>query len=217
MKKKLAYLLALTMTASGMTVPVSAASFSDTDDHWAESAIERWEAYDVVQGSDGKFNPNNDMTRAELATVISRLLGLTEKAENTFSDVSDDAWYADSILKCAAAGIMQGNGVGANPNGTVTRQEATVMLARALGIEPVSGEAGFNDSGNVADWAAGYVKAMTDKGIINGVGDNSFAPTADINRASVVTILDKSISTYANKAGESVQASGSGITLITAQ
>ena len=75
--------------------------------HWGQGAIERWSDYGVLEGANGLFNPDNNMTRAELAAVISRLLGLQEVAENTFSDVDENAWYAEDILKCAAAGIIQ--------------------------------------------------------------------------------------------------------------
>ncbi|MDO4271047.1 MAG: S-layer homology domain-containing protein [Eubacteriales bacterium] len=212
----LAALLAAAVAASMLTVPALAADFADIEGHWGASSIERWADYGVVQGSDGKFNPDAEMTRAELAAVMARLLGLRDKAENTFADVDEGAWYADAILKCAAAGILKGDGTGANPNGTVTRQEAAVMLGRALGIQPAQGAVSFADGSEVAGWAAGYVKAMAEKGIINGVGGNAFAPLSDINRASVTTILDKSISTYANEKGASVEAAGDGLTVVAA-
>ena len=78
-----------------------------------------------------------------MAAVIARLLGLTETAPNTFTDVEADAWYAQAILQCAAAGIIQGSNGMANPNGTLTRQEAAVMLGRALGIQPDEGDVAF--------------------------------------------------------------------------
>ena len=209
-------LSAAAVAASLLTIPAMALEFPDTQGHWGQGAIERWSDYGVLEGANGLFNPDNNMTRAELAAVISRLLGLQEVAENTFSDVDENAWYAEDILKCAAAGIIQGTGAGANPNSTVTRQEASVMLARALGIQPAEGDITFADGSQVADWAAGYIKAMTDKSIINGLGDNQFAPLNDINRASVVTILNNAITSYANEAGASVQAGATGITLIAA-
>ena len=116
MKAKLrriyAAVMALAITISLVTVPVQAAEapqFSDVDGHWGEEAIVRWADYGVIEGSNGQFNPDAPITRAEMAAAIARLLGLTETAENTFTDVEAGAWYAQAILQCAAAGIIQGS------------------------------------------------------------------------------------------------------------
>ncbi|MCQ5131066.1 S-layer homology domain-containing protein [Butyricicoccus faecihominis] len=219
LKRKLAAFLTGTMllsTMSAMTVTAGAANYSDTAGHWAESAVDRWSGYGIVQGSGGAFRPNASMTRAEMATVLSKLLGLTDKASNSFADVSSGAWYADAVLKCAAAGILKGDGTGANPNGTITREEAAVMMGRALAVEETSGSLSFADGAQVSGWAKGYVKAMSDKGIVNGVGSNRFAPAQNIDRASVVTILDRTITGYANTAGATVEAKNAGLTLVAA-
>ncbi len=216
LKRAMASILALALILSTMSTAVFAVDYPDTKGHWGESAIQRWSDYGIVQGADGKFNPGAPMTRKEMATVLSNLLGLKDKAASSFADVPAGAWYEDAILKCAAAGILKGDGTGANPDGTITRQEAAVMMGRALGIEPASASTSFADSGQIAGWASGYVKAMVDKGIINGMGNNLFAPTKNIDRASVVTILDKAITTYINKPGDTVTASGSGLTVIAA-
>lgn len=210
--------MAIAITCSIATAPAQASEapqFSDVDGHWGEEAIVRWADYGVIEGSNGQFNPDAPITRAEMAAAIARLLGLTETAENTFADVEAGAWYAQAILRCAAAGIIQGSNGMANPNGTLTRQEAAVMLGRALGIQPDEGDVAFLDGEQVAGWAAGYVSAMSDRGVLNGVGGNQFAPLEDINRASVVTVLNNAIAAYANEPGATVQANG-GLTLVAA-
>lgn len=210
--------MAIAITCSIATAPaqaLEAPQFSDVDGHWGEEAIVRWADYGVIEGSNGQFNPDAPITRAEMAAAIARLLGLTETAENTFTDVEAGAWYAQAILQCAAAGIIQGSNGMANPNGTLTRQEAAVMLGRALGIQPDEGDVTFLDGEQVAGWAAGYVSAMSDRGVLNGVGGNQFAPLEDINRASVVTVLNNAIAAYANEPGAAVQANG-GLTLVAA-
>ena len=215
-KQMLAAVLASAVMLSSMSFGASALEFSDTEGHWAASSVSRWSDYGIVQGAAGKFNPDAPMTRAEMATILANLLGLKDQADNTFADVKSGAWYEDAILKCAKAGIIEGTGSGADPEGRITREQAAVMLGRALGIAPATGTASFNDGAQVADWAAGYVKALADKGIVNGVSEGAFGPKLEINRASVATILDRSITTYANKPGESVEASGTGITLVAA-
>ena len=219
-RRLLSLLLTLALMVSLFAVPVMADdSYSDTHGHWAESSIERWSEYNIVSGSDGAFMPDASMTRGQLAKVLANMLGLTETAANNpFSDVSDTAWYAPYMLRCYAAGIMLGaNGKG-NPDAPVSRQEAMTMIARALNIEPLDTSTldGYKDANGVADWAAGYVAALTSAGIVGGVGDSILAPTNDINRASVMKVFDKAISQYINAAGTYTLTDKAGIVLVAA-
>ena len=84
-------------------------TFDDVDGHWGQAAVERWASYGVVNGDGtGNFNPDNQMTRAEFATMLANMLGYKTKATNTFADVNDSDWFADAILKLAAAGVKIG-------------------------------------------------------------------------------------------------------------
>jgi hypothetical protein len=193
-------------------------SFSDTNGHWATSAINEWNGYGVVQGSDGQFRPNDSISRAELAQIVCNLLQLPEQSGMSFSDVGNE-WYAGAVAKVSAMGIMQGSDGNFRPNDKITRQEAMVTLGRALGIEPVTNTSlsSFTDGEKVADWASGYVAALTEKGFVSGMGNGSVAPLANINRASVVTILSNSVDVYANTPGSTVTAGSSkGIVIVVA-
>ena len=85
----LVLIAALTMTIFVGTVsPARAAesTFPDVAGHWAEGSIARWMSEDVIHGyTDGKFRPNNKITRAEFAQVLKNLLRLTEQAEYTLT------------------------------------------------------------------------------------------------------------------------------------
>ncbi|MEG0441869.1 MAG: S-layer homology domain-containing protein, partial [Oscillospiraceae bacterium] len=151
-----------------------------------------------------------------LATILTNLLGLTAKAENTYSDLRPEAWYADAVLKCTAAGIMKGDGTSARPEANISRQESMVMLARALGIQPAKTTdlTAFTDADTVATWAAPYVTAMTEAQIVGGVAEGVLAPAGNMNRASVVTILDKAVSDYIATAGIYDKLVGTGIVIV---
>ena len=198
--------------AAGVGTGSVSAAFHDTEGHWGAAAIDRWSQYGVVSGyENGAFQPDGSMTRAEVATVLSNLLNLSKKADiSRFTDVDADAWYADAIAKCVAAGIL--NGIGNNtmaPEAAISRQQVFVMFARAVGLEPVAGTArSFTDSGEISSWAAGYINALVERGIVSGVGDGRLAPLSVINRASAMTILDKAIGTYAKEDGADVSISG---------
>lgn len=134
-KRQIARLLVLAlMLGLFISTPVLAVSYEDTKDHWAESSIERWSDCGIVNGNEGLFLPDDSITRGEMAKTISELLGLTKTTDNPFSDVAEDAWYAPYVLRCYAAGIMVGYDGRASPTYPTTRQEAVVMLCRALSI-----------------------------------------------------------------------------------
>ena len=222
MKRKiLSLILVFAMTVSLLTVGTGAVepTYGDTAGHWAESSIERWSAYGIIQGSNGQFDPNGQLTCAQLATILAKLLKLPAAKDAGFTDNTADAWYYDAINRCAAAGILNGNGDGTvMPEAPITRERAMVMLARALGIEPVRKPdlTKYTDAARVSAYAQGYVAALIEAGIVGGVTADQLAPQDSINRASTVTILDRAISTYADKAGATVKADGKGIVLVVA-
>ena len=223
MKRKiLSLILVFAMTVSLLTVGTGAVepTYGDTAGHWAESSIERWSGHGIVQGSNGQFDPNGQLTCAQLATILAKLLKLPAAKDAGFTDNTADAWYYDAINRCAAAGILNGNGDGTvTPEAPITRERAMVMLARALGIEPIRKPdlTKYADAAQVSAYAQGYVAALIEAGIVGGVTADQLAPQANINRASTVTILDRAISTYADKAGATVKADGKGIVLVVAE
>ena len=222
MKRKiLSLILVFAMTVSLLTVGTGAVepTYGDTAGHWAESSIERWSAYGIIQGSNGQFDPNGQLTCAQLATILAKLLKLPAAKDAGFTDNTADAWYYDAINRCAAAGILNGNGDGTvTPEAPITRERAMVMLARALGIEPIRKPdlTKYTDAAQVSAYAQGYVAALIEAGIVGGVTTDELAPQDNINRASTVTILDRAISTYADKAGATVKADGKGLVLVVA-
>ena len=223
MKRKiLSLILVFAMTVSLFTVGTGAVepTYGDTAGHWAESSIERWSAYGIIQGSNGQFDPNGQLTCAQLATILAKLLKLPAAKDAGFTDNTADAWYYDAINRCAAAGILNGNGDGTvTPEAPITRERAMVMLARALGIEPIRKPdlTKYTDAAQVSAYAQGYVAALIEAGIVGGVTADELAPQDNINRASTVTILDRAISTYADKAGATVKADGKGLVLVVAE
>lgn len=219
-RKALSLILAFAMAVSLFTVGASAAepTYGDTAGHWAEASIERWSGYGIIQGSNGKFDPDGQLTCAQLATILARLLKLPAAKDAGFIDNPADAWYYDAINRCAAAGILKGNGDGTvTPNASITRERAMVMLARALGIEPLSRPdlSKYADVAQVSPYAQGYLAALIEAGIVGGVTADRLAPQDNITRADTVTILDRAIQTYADKAGAAVSASG-GLVLVVA-
>ena len=140
-------------------------TFADVKNHSNKTAIEALASRGIINGmGKGTFAPNKTMTRAEFAAIVTRALGLAAKDTKAFTDVPSSKWYAGYIGAANASGIVNGVGSGKfNPDGTITRQEAAAMVARAaklcgLDTEMDAGAtkdvlAQFGDYRSVASWA----------------------------------------------------------------
>lgn len=220
MKKRFAaVLLSLCLILALIPVSALAVDFDDTQGHWAAAAIDRWSDAGVVSGVGGNdFDPEGEMNRAQAASVFSELLQLTDEADiSNFTDIPDNAWYAGHIAKCVAAGIMAGmSDTTMEPETTLSREMFFTMFAQAMGIErEETSDVKFNDSAEASSWAVGYINALANRGFISGMGDGSVEPLSDINRASVMALLNQAIVTYAVEEGAQ-NVDGTGIVLVLA-
>lgn len=221
MRKIPAALLALTLTAS-LTVPQAGAAKADSlpelNGHWSQSAFQRWHGYGIVEGDDRGMRPDDAMMVSEFAALLSRTMGYTKQAENRYADLKGDEWYAPYILQLTAAGILEGDGVNCNATELMSRERATVLFARALGIRPSEAPNlnSFVDGDSAAEWSAGYIDAMAKAGIIQGVGNDTLALGANITRASVVTVLDNAVAEYVTEEDAQITGDVDGILLVAA-
>ena len=220
MKRKfVAVLLCLCLVVALVPVSAMAVEFDDAQGHWAEEAIDRWSDAGVVSGvGNNEFNPEGKMDRAQAASVFSQLLQLTDEADITgFTDIPEDAWYAGHIAKCMDAGIMAGmSETTMEPETILSREMFFTMFAQAMGIErEETSDVKFNDAAEASSWAVGYINALANRGFISGMGDGSVQPLGDINRASVMALLNKAIVTYAVEEGAQ-NVDGTGIVLVLA-
>ena len=199
-KKFIAFMLGTIITMSNVDVIRAEKIENDINGHWGQQSIERWIKAGIIQGDGTNFYPNNNITRAEMAVIISNLLVLKEQAQNNFVDL-EDKWYTEAILKCNAAGIMLGDGEKVRPNDPITRQEAAVLIGKMLALkESQEGIEQFEDSEEVAAWAQGFITAMSELGILTGY-DGKIHPSDNISRASVMTMLDRAIGGYITEPG----------------
>ena len=192
--KRVSKIIAGTLSVCAILAASSSTAFAenyaDISGHWAEAEIRAWSDEGIIKGSDGKFRPDDPIRRAEMAVIVDRFMGYEDKSENTFSDVEDSSWYADSVLRANHAGVILGYGDTVRPMNNITRQDAIVMLCRAFGIESSEGDTSFADDSDIADYAKGYVKTLTENSLAAGVGDNKFAPQSNITRAAVIKLFD---------------------------
>lgn len=190
-KKVLSLILTLIIVLGSLSF-VSASS--DIRGHWAEANIDYLIQENIVQGDpDGKFRPEDSITRAEFIRIINKALDFTKKGQANFKDVCEDCWFYDDILIAKGENYVDGypdNTV--KPNGNITREEASVMLGRALQINEVhTSSHRFKDSNKIHNWARGYVNAIHGLGYMTGYPDGSFKPQANLKRSEAATLLIK--------------------------
>ena len=196
MKKILSLVLSLVIATAAFSLPVFAADFSDVkaDKYYYDSVMQCADKGYVRGYEDGTFRPNGNITRAEFAVIMNKVLGLQEAANNTFRDVKAGKWYTAPVLNCVKAGVISGYGNGYfGINDPVTREQAAVILAKAFSIEGSTGKTPFSDDGNISPWAKSSVKGMYDSGYIAGMKSDSgaryFAPRTNLTRGQICVLL----------------------------
>lgn len=175
-------------------------TFSDITQHKNREAIEALAQRSIISGTpDGLFSPDKSMTRAEFSTIVVKALGLEPKADTAFRDVASQAWYAPYVGTAYRYGIVGGVGEQKfNPTGTITRQEAALMVARAAKLcgMDTSMEANavrdtlapFGDYVTVASWAKPELAFCYREHILNQ-NDLKIEPTRPILRAEIAQML----------------------------
>ena len=147
----------------------------------------------------GNFGPNDNMTRAQVARMFYNLL-LNKNVDITvkFTDVADDAWYADAVNTLASLGVIKG--IGNNqfaPNRTITRAEFTVIAMRFANVSATVTNPFTDISEN--DWFYSAVTSATSYGWITGYSNGTFRPNATITRAEVATIVNRMLNRTADR------------------
>ena len=173
MKKLLALVLALVMSMSLVTI--SNAAYSDAADIDYKEAVDVMSAIGVLQGSDGKFNPDGILTRAEACTIITKMLGMADYVGTTnFADAKGH-WGESAIAFCAGEGIVNGTSATTfDPNGKLTGYAFAKMLLVTLGydasIEKMTG----------TDWTIGVAKLIKSTDLNDGI--SGFVGSANLSR-----------------------------------
>jgi len=191
MRKNLAAALTAILLVGLLSVPNFAAggSYSDVGTgHWAYEFISKWSLGDkpILAGyPDSTFGPNDTIKDLDLDIIISRILGDKEPGWQTSPSLS--------------------------------REQAVKKVAEAFGIPSkttITDAEKFADHDDISESCAGYVYALKERGIISGVGGNTFAPKDNYTRAQAITVVYKMIGGIVDK-NEDVKDSGySGIVVV---
>ena len=195
LKKILAMVLALVMSLSLMAT-AGAADFPDVkDDTSFKTAIDVLSGLGVFNGykEDGTFRPDGEITRAETAAIIYRIVTGDVKDEQVkiysdyglFKDVPANSWFAGYVNFCANAEYIKGDGKGNfNPNDKVEGYAALAMILRAIGY---TANGGFTGS----DWRVQTARVGEARKITKNITSGTLGSNAD--RKTVAEILYQAI------------------------
>jgi len=164
--------------------------------HWARDAIAELTAAGVSKGlGDGRFGPDDTVTREQFAKLLVLALGLplsNAPEAPPFPDVPVDRWSSGYIV--AAQSVLPGHPDGRfHPDQPALRAEIGVALAQAKGLSPAPSDLFiyFSDSDQISNSARPWIAAARAAGLIGGFPDRTFRPAAAVTRAQVAVLLQR--------------------------
>jgi hypothetical protein len=167
---------------------------------WAEDGIAALAARGIAKGvGDDRFAPAREVTRAEFLHMLIQALDLTDEAATSdFADAKEGEWYYASVASAQKLGITSGKSDGVfGVNDSITREEVAVMLdraARSLEIElGASSGAAFADRADISAFAIVSVGRANAAGLVDGMGDGTFAPKGATTRAQAAVVIHRLI------------------------
>ncbi len=159
-------------------------SLLNGDDHFAY----------IIGSSDALVRPNDNITRAGVATIFFRLLKDSVRDANlltgcTYTDVPDGHWANTAISTMTGLGIVQGHSATTfDPSAPITRAQFAAICAR-FDTGKSNGSRTFSDI--KGHWAKAYIERAAELGWISGFQDGTFRPDAYITRAQAVTMINR--------------------------
>ncbi|HEX2947651.1 MAG TPA: S-layer homology domain-containing protein [Clostridia bacterium] len=202
-KKSIAILAVFCILLAMLPSAAFASQFTDMPDGWSKIALENAVGNGLLNGDNGRIMPKDHLTRAQMAAVLNRAFGASEKASlNNFTDVKADAWYYEDMAKAVQMKVFEGSGNKLNPDADITREEAFAALARVFKLSgsPQSSLDKFSDKASVSQWAQDGTASLVSAGYIGG-SNGKLNPKSYITRAEFAQIMDNLLKKYITAAG----------------
>lgn len=188
-----------------------AAEFIDMPDNWTTSALENAVKNGLLYGEEDinglgmRVNPDDNITRAQMAAIIVRAFGATKTTDiSKYSDVDSGAWYYNELAKAVSMNAFRGDGDKMNPGNNITFQECFTVLSQVLQLQIYTKDSSslqvFTDVGDIAEWAVPYATAIVGSGFWDGI-DGKLLPKTYITRSQFAVLMDNIVKTYINEPG----------------
>ncbi|MGE5417674.1 MAG: S-layer homology domain-containing protein [Acidobacteriota bacterium] len=206
MPNRIAAFAVLVLTICSFSTSVFARAVqvpSDIDKHWAADQIRSaiGQGFMTDMGN-GRFQPNQPLTRAQLAVSLAKLFQLdygnirfikAPAVKDYYDDVMPDKWYSGAIIMCAINQVLPGAERKFRPSDPVTRLEAAQAIAacfaaKGLNPVPVAKTREYADANGLSDNDRADIDFVTEAGIMNGSG-GTFRPQGRLTRAETAVLL----------------------------
>jgi hypothetical protein len=170
--------------------------FADVNNnYWAKNPIEHTGTVGLVQGyPDGTFKPEKSLTRAELATLLVRAEGVkvSGRAPQIFKDVKVSHWAAGYVEAAYRMGLIKGYPDGKfRPNNKINKAESVAVLVRYDKLNLAAVENKPYADVATKHWAAKYIQAAKEAGMLNYIQGARIRPKEEVNRAEAVEMMSK--------------------------
>ena len=166
--------------------------FADVVGSVHAAAVDRIAEAGVTEGcAAGRYCPGREVTRAQMATFLTRTFLLTEGSDASFTDVPATHTHAAGIAAVVAAGIADGYEDGTfRPEAPVSREHMAAMLQRGLDLQP---EDGLRFVDTAASRYRSSINALSSAAITGGCDGDRYCPTAAVTRAQMASFLDRTL------------------------
>lgn len=174
--------------------------YNDMGRHgWAVDAVEFLSRNRTVEGvGGGRYDPNGQITKGDFALMLVRAFGFKASGTVRFNDVPADSYYAQAISVAHQLGIATGYNGYFEPKRALTRQEAMLMVYRALKADgnPLNNGLtadldAYRDGWQIAAEARPALGALILMGVVEGDGNGTLRPLDQLNRAETASLLHR--------------------------
>ncbi|MDW7669748.1 MAG: S-layer homology domain-containing protein, partial [Bacillota bacterium] len=166
----------------------------DSKGHWSERIIYKSVSMNIVCGDQkGNFNPDNHITREEMAKVLVNALGLENEqiAEIKDSDTVSD-WAKDYVRQAVAANAMELDEKGNfNPKQMASREDVLKAAAKVFALDETDIEIQYEDLEEVPAHLRETLRKLTGEAIVNGYPDGTFKVRNNVRRCEFIKIISE--------------------------
>ncbi|NLY19952.1 MAG: S-layer homology domain-containing protein [Tissierellia bacterium] len=206
MKNKRSLVILSLVLVLAMSTSVFAATFNDIANHWAKDSIEWASKLDLVVGDNGKFRPEDPISKAEFYTIVNRFIGAKDTASVTYSDVKSSDWYYNEVGKAVKAGYIESASGSLGAEDYITRGAVAKVFANIYKLKDNNDAAKkFKDYNDFPATQIGAIGALANEGILTGFEDGNYKAAAHITRGEMTKIFkaanDKLGRTYVTSQG----------------
>lgn len=203
MKRILTIVLALGIV---MSLSLGAlAAFPDMPQGEAGTVLQKAVDNGLINGfDDGTIQPGTPITRAQMAAIMSRAMGMEALADvSSFVDIKAEDWFYADMAKAVNMGAFKGDDKSRlNPNKTISRQEAFIVLSRIFDTPQADTSVlkKYSDGSSVAQWAAKEVASIAAAGYMGSI--EQIRPLDAMTRLEFAEVMDRLVTTYIDADGE---------------